>query len=136
MNDEADEIAWSDDGEDEFEGYECSKCEAEVHERDRFCWNCGRRLDPLAGCSQCGSEVLEGDRFCRQCGSLVGDSSPSLGEVGSLDDLLSRAREGVLPFIKGPDAARLAQLVAEAEEEPTPSVVKELGDVLDRYTYL
>lgn len=59
-----------------------------------------------------------------------------MGVVGSLDDLLTRAREGVLPFIKGPDASRLSELVAEAEDQPTPSVVKELGDVLDRYTYL
>lgn len=136
MIEEEDEVPQGNEDEDEFEGYECSKCEVEVQEKDRFCWSCGRRLDPLAGCSQCGSEVFHGDRFCRQCGSIVGDSSASIGGVGSVDELLSRARDGVLPFIKGPDADRLSELVAEAEAQPTPSVVKELGDVLDRYTYL
>lgn len=136
MSDEEDEVAESEEDDDGFEGYECSKCAAEVEERDRFCWNCGRRLDPLAGCPQCGSEMFDGDRFCRQCGSAVGDQNDSTGTGGPLVELLSRAREGVLPFITGPDASRLSELVAEAEKQPSPSVIKELADVLDRYTYL
>lgn len=120
------------DDEDEYEGFECSRCAAEVEERDRFCWSCGRRLDPLAGCGACGAEIQAADRFCRQCGSPLEQSQ----EKPELDQLLARAHKDVLPFITGDDAKRVKELCGEAEEAPSASILAELRNVLERYKYL
>lgn len=123
----------ADEGEDEdSEGFECPRCFAEVGERDRFCWSCGRQLDPLAGCPACGADIQTANRFCRQCGFALDQSHELVG----LEPLLNRAKTDILPFISGDDAERLRALCDEAARDPSSVVVAELTDVLDRYKYL
>lgn len=116
----------------DYEGYECAKCEADVNERDAFCWRCGRRLDPLDGCPSCGAQVLEADQFCRQCGRALGRDVVSEQPV----ELIERGKNGVLPYLKGSEAARLEQLIAEVESSPSSANVAELGSLLNRFDYL
>jgi hypothetical protein len=56
---------------EEVEGFECSDCDADVAEEDRYCWNCGRFLDPLGRCPECGTAPKTGDIYCRQCGTAL-----------------------------------------------------------------
>ena len=116
----------------DYEGYECAKCEADVSERDAFCWQCGRRLDPLDGCPSCGAQVFEADQFCRQCGRAVGQDVASRNP----SELITRGKEGVLPYLKGSEAARLQQLLVEVERAPSAANVAELASLLDRFDYL
>lgn len=123
----------ADDGaETDYEGYECAKCEADVSGRDAFCWRCGRRLDPLDGCPSCGAQVFEADQFCRQCGRALGQDVVSENP----SELIMRGKDGVLPYLKGSEAARLEQLIAEVERSPSAANVAELASLLDRFDYL
>jgi len=49
----------------------CPECNAVVRDGDKFCWNCGCKLEFVYICPDCGEEVNEGDRFCRHCGAKL-----------------------------------------------------------------
>ncbi len=44
----------------------CPNCNADVHENDVYCPNCGFLLKNK--CPKCGAEIKQGDKFCRNCG--------------------------------------------------------------------
>lgn len=46
----------------------CAECGALLSEEDRFCGQCGARVEKKMKCPSCGTMSKEGDRFCRQCG--------------------------------------------------------------------
>ncbi len=56
------------EGEEELR---CPECNAVVRDEDKFCWNCGCKLEFVYICPDCGEEVSEGDRFCRHCGAKL-----------------------------------------------------------------
>lgn len=58
-------------GEEYEEVYVCPQCNAEVEYGDKFCWNCGARLEFEIICQKCGAKIREGDKFCRNCGARV-----------------------------------------------------------------
>ncbi len=55
----------------EMEGDEnarhCQECGKKVLDEDKFCRNCGAKLDQA--CSECGTVPEPGDKFCRNCGT-------------------------------------------------------------------
>ena len=58
----------AEEGEEELR---CPECNAVVRDEDKFCWNCGCKLEFVYICPDCGEEVSEGDRFCRHCGAKL-----------------------------------------------------------------
>ncbi len=46
----------------------CQNCGAVVRPEDKFCWNCGAKLEFKYKCPNCGAEVSSEDKFCRNCG--------------------------------------------------------------------
>ncbi len=51
---------------------QCSKCNAQISQNQKFCSNCGAdtsvNINTLK-CSNCGKELSEGTKFCPECGS-------------------------------------------------------------------
>ena len=45
----------------------CSNCQSEVQPGQKFCPECGNRLD--AACSNCGAALSPGAKFCAECGT-------------------------------------------------------------------
>jgi len=45
----------------------CSNCQSEVQAGQKFCPECGNRLD--AACSTCGAALSPGAKFCAECGT-------------------------------------------------------------------
>lgn len=51
------------------EGYECQDCGNSVKETDKFCNQCGAKIEFKPTCHHCGREVSAEDQFCSQCGA-------------------------------------------------------------------
>ena len=56
----------------------CPSCGADNPEGQKFCGNCGHRLEGPPGarfglvrCPNCGFENPEGRRYCADCGSMI-----------------------------------------------------------------
>lgn len=49
----------------------CPKCGNDVSFEDKFCPNCGTKLDKF--CPKCGGEVKPGQKFCPNCGEKIGE---------------------------------------------------------------
>ncbi|HEX9371890.1 MAG TPA: zinc ribbon domain-containing protein, partial [Roseiflexaceae bacterium] len=79
----------------------CSTCGAENEAANRFCEQCGSRLEPsgavpqaqvdlaaqptAAGptCPSCGAAVLPGEAFCDECGAALSSAVPAATGVGA-----------------------------------------------------
>ncbi|CAG2192039.1 RNF213 [Mytilus edulis] len=74
----------------------CPKCSSLITKRQKFCAECGWRIDrsillaPKILCvgkdddgNTCGAEIIPGDKFCPECGSDHGDQSSKFNELGS-----------------------------------------------------
>ena len=49
----------------------CNCCGAELTPKDKFCWQCGTKVEQKLYCTNCGAELTPKDKFCWQCGSPV-----------------------------------------------------------------
>ncbi len=60
----------------------CTECRAQVGMGEKFCGNCGSRLEvaPSPFCSSCGKNIAEQSSFCEFCGA------PQAGSVIVQDD--------------------------------------------------
>lgn len=48
---------------------QCPKCKAEVEENNKFCTECGEKIDAQITCPQCSTMVPPGTKFCTECGA-------------------------------------------------------------------
>ena len=49
----------------------CPECGAEVGNGDKFCMNCGHKIEFELRCGKCGAHVSAGDAFCTNCGNKI-----------------------------------------------------------------
>ena len=49
----------------------CPDCDADVHEEDEFCGECGTEIEIQPKCQNCSSAISHSDDFCRSCGESV-----------------------------------------------------------------
>ena len=81
----------------------CPTCGAENEAANRFCEQCGSRIEPsgeypqaqvalaaqptAAGptCPSCGAAVLPGEAFCDECGASLSAAATRLLDLGELD---------------------------------------------------
>lgn len=68
----------------------CPNCGAENLENQKFCGDCGRRLDVplqarlgLVKCPSCGFDNPEGKRFCADCGSMIPRTKRMVTKAGA-----------------------------------------------------
>ncbi len=47
----------------------CSKCEAPLPSKVKFCPECGEKLATAQFCAQCGAKLSPENKFCPECGS-------------------------------------------------------------------
>ena len=47
----------------------CNCCGAELTPKDKFCWQCGAKVEQKLYCTNCGAELTPKDKFCWQCGT-------------------------------------------------------------------
>ena len=47
----------------------CNCCGAELTPKDKFCWQCGTKVEQKLYCTNCGAELTPKDKFCWQCGT-------------------------------------------------------------------
>lgn len=50
---------------------QCKKCGNSVAEKEKFCWECGTKIEREALCKGCGSKLKLGAKFCSMCGQDV-----------------------------------------------------------------
>ena len=53
----------------------CPKCQYENREGDKFCRECGARLE--GKCPECGHVLEPQDKFCGGCGARLGEAEPT-----------------------------------------------------------
>jgi len=56
------------EGEIKGEVVNCPECGAEILADDKFCSECGAKMEWKQFCTNCGSELEAGDKFCSKCG--------------------------------------------------------------------
>src|SRR5437867_10283996 len=63
----------------------CPTCGTENEATNRFCDQCGSRLEPSAAptaaaatCPSCGAVVLPGEAFCDECGAALSGVAPAV----------------------------------------------------------
>ena len=87
----------------------CSNCNIEWSERNSFCQNCGRPLQPrqtvespktskLLICPRCNTKASRDDVYCKQCGYLFGDIDATGKQV-----ILTQPRRTSRSEIASPD---------------------------------
>src|SRR6266511_274812 len=111
----------------------CSTCGAENEAANRFCEQCGSRLEPsgavpqaqvdlaaqptAAGptCPSCGAAVLPGEAFCDECGAALSSAVPAATGVGAASGAAYDAPTMIAP----PPAPAAAGSPAAQAEAPT-----------------
>jgi len=57
------------------DGFICEACGAKLEEGQKFCPNCGSKVEEKKNtprlCSVCGNEIRTGQKFCPNCGNKV-----------------------------------------------------------------
>lgn len=53
----------------------CKKCGADMFDTDKFCDQCGWKVEEKARCPECGATLREGTKFCPECGRMIGEDS-------------------------------------------------------------
>lgn len=51
----------------------CKKCNTQLEEGVRFCYNCGNEVTETKCCKQCGKPIKDNDIFCQHCGTPIVD---------------------------------------------------------------
>ncbi len=51
----------------------CKKCGASLLETDKFCVQCGSKVEMKKSCPECGAALREGTKFCPKCGRMIAD---------------------------------------------------------------
>ena len=77
----------------------CNCCGAELTPKDKFCWQCGTKVEQKLYCTNCGAELTPTDKFCWQCGTPAPapaaparvkpasfQAAPAAQTVGNLED--------------------------------------------------
>ena len=77
----------------------CNCCGAELTPKDKFCWQCGTKVEQKLYCTNCGAELTPKDKFCWQCGTPAPapaaparvrpasfQAAPAAQTVGNLED--------------------------------------------------
>lgn len=53
----------------------CKNCGADLLATDKFCNQCGWKVEKKTRCPECGEALREGTRFCPKCGRMIGEDS-------------------------------------------------------------
>ncbi|MCM1154418.1 MAG: zinc-ribbon domain-containing protein [Roseburia sp.] len=53
----------------------CKNCGASLLDTDKFCNQCGWKVEEKTKCPECGAVLREGARFCPKCGRMIGKDS-------------------------------------------------------------
>lgn len=77
----------------------CNCCGAELTPKEKFCWQCGTKVEQKLYCTNCGAELTPKDKFCWQCGTPAPapaaparvrpasfQAAPAAQTVGNLED--------------------------------------------------
>ncbi|MFI6166594.1 protein phosphatase 2C domain-containing protein [Nocardia sp. NPDC051052] len=124
-------------------GLHCPGCDAEVHQQDRFCENCGQELGgkrialpnnepgPPGACDGCGGLRYDGDGYCVGCGQLRGAPDRFAADLGAVavatDRGISHARNedavaaAVLDGLGGATVIVVADGVSSSEDPQVAS---------------
>ena len=49
----------------------CAACGTVLQPNDRFCIQCGTKVEKVKKCLRCGSNLVDGSKFCAECGYQV-----------------------------------------------------------------
>lgn len=47
----------------------CPQCNAELNPDDKFCTECGAKIETIADCPKCHAPLQSGTKFCTECGT-------------------------------------------------------------------
>lgn len=54
----------------------CPQCNAKLTQDDKFCTECGAKLETITNCPKCSAPIQEGSKFCTECGTNVYEYKP------------------------------------------------------------
>jgi hypothetical protein len=54
----------------------CKKCNAQLEDGTKFCYNCGSEITDTEHCKQCGTPISGDSVFCQNCGAPVEVNAP------------------------------------------------------------
>ena len=54
----------------------CPQCNAELTPEDRFCTECGAKIEAITNCPKCNAPIQPGTKFCTECGTNAYDYKP------------------------------------------------------------
>lgn len=60
-------------------GFACPDCGTQLQAGARFCFNCGKKMEPANVCPDCGTELPAGAKFCFSCGKRLTNNCPQCG---------------------------------------------------------
>lgn len=64
----------------------CTNCGKEIREGDKFCIECGSKIETLLFCTNCGEKIKKDGEFCTNCGMKVRKTeTPISGSTIELD---------------------------------------------------
>ncbi len=121
----------------------CPSCQSEIQAGQKFCPECGRRLD--VGCAGCGAALPPSAKFCPECGTPTAGTTASPEEQPAATPVAERRVVSVLfadlvgftALSEGRDAeetrdllARYFELARERIERYGGTVEKFIGDAV------
>ena len=61
-------------------GFACPDCGTQLQAGAKYCFNCGKKMEPANVCPDCGTELPTGAKFCFSCGRRLSSSCPQCGK--------------------------------------------------------
>ena len=59
--------------------FACPDCGTQLQAGAKFCFNCGKKMDPPNACPDCGTALPAGAKFCFNCGKRLSNTCPQCG---------------------------------------------------------
>lgn len=51
----------------------CPQCNAELTPLDKFCTECGAKIEAITNCPKCSAPIQSGTKFCTECGTNINE---------------------------------------------------------------
>jgi len=51
----------------------CPQCNAELTPEDKFCTECGAKIEAITNCPKCSAPIQPGTEFCTECGTNINE---------------------------------------------------------------
>lgn len=112
----------------------CPNCNSELKADDKFCTECGFKIETFTNCPKCDAPIQQGTSFCTECGINVYEFKPTTIQAGNKSIHSPSSQTSHTPT-KDESMEELKQTgkdLMDDVEKTGRGLMKDLGSFLDK----